>query len=83
MSTIVVRADIFYQKKLGHVPVNVGPRVWDKDGYILLPLEVDPYTLSIGALAPSITFQGVGGSCELIGLGSGNYVVYVTLQVLS
>ena len=68
MSALVVRVDPFYQKKLGPVLVNVGPCVWDKDDHILLPLEVDLYILRIGALAPSITFQDLGGSCELIDL---------------
>ena len=55
LSALVVRVDLFYQNKLGHVPVNFGPRVWDKDDHILLTLEVDPYILRIGALAPSTT----------------------------
>ena len=83
MNALIVRVDLFYQKKLGRVPVNVGPHVWDKDDHILMPLEVDPYILRIGALAPIITFQRFGGICELIGLGSGTHVVDVTLQVLS
>ena len=83
MSALVVRVDLFYQKKLGHVPVNFVPSVWDKDELILLPLEVYPYILRIGALALSMTFQGLGGSCELIGLGYGTHAVDVTLQVLS
>ena len=83
LNALVVRVDLFYQKKLGHVPVNFGPRVWDKDDLILLPLEVNPYILMIGALALSMTFQGLGGSCDLIGLEYGTHVVDVTLQVLS
>ena len=50
---------------------------------ILLTLEVDPYILRICALAPSTTLYGLGGSCELIGLGYGTHVVDVNLQVLS
>ena len=67
MSALAVRVDLFYQKKLGHVPANFGPRVWDKDDHILLTIEVDPYILRIGALAPITTLYGLGGSYELIG----------------
>ena len=67
MSALFVRVDIFYQNKLGHVPVNFGPRVWDKDDHILLTLEVYPYILRIGALAPITALYGLVGSYELIG----------------
>ena len=83
LNALVVRVDLFYQNKLGHVPIFFGPNVWYKDDLILLPVEVDPYMMMIGALSLSMTFQSLGGSCELIGLGYGTHVVDVTLQVLS
>ena len=78
-----VSITIFPHQKIGHILVNVGPRGWNQDYQILLPLNRDPYILRIGALAPSITCQGLGGSGELIGLGYGPHIVDVALQVLS
>ena len=82
LSALDVSVDLFYQQKIGHVLANVGTHVWDWDDHIILPLDVDHSILSIGALAPIITHQGLGGSGELIGLEYGPHAVDVTLHVL-
>ena len=77
-----VSANIFSKNKLGHVLINVRYHGWYRDDNALLLLNGDPDILRIGALVPLINIQGIGGSNELVRLGSCPHIVYVNLQVL-